>query len=168
MDLALIISKLIFGDLETSAGLQWTILCNRRVGKVWVIYVGGPRNPKLVIEPRLAVEIYDYMLSRYGTHFYLVEVSGTLLFVAQCAETVEPNGHDYVYETYKFRVWELDVIKGEAKEIEILGDGAIFLGCNASISIDSSKFAGVKPNRVYFTDTWRELFSHLGGGGRDC
>lgn len=107
------------------------------------------------------------MLSRYGTHFYLVEVSGTLLFVAQCAETVEPNGHDYVYETYKFRVWELDVIKGEAKEIEILGDGAIFLGCNASISIDSSKFAGVKPNRVYFTDTWRELFSHLGGGGRD-
>ncbi|KAK4338316.1 hypothetical protein RND71_042803 [Anisodus tanguticus] len=115
-----------------------------RLDKVWVIDVAGP-----VVEPRLAVQIYDDTFWPYAIHFYSVEVSGAPLFVEQFAKNVAPDAPHYVLKTSKFRVWELDVIKGEAKEIKTLGDGAIFLGRNASISMDSSMFLGVSPNHIY-------------------
>lgn len=65
-----------------------------------------------------------------------------------------PNG----WKTNKFRLFKIDVIKGEAKEIRSLGDKAIFVGCNASISIDTSKVVGAKPNHIYFTYDWTSLF----------
>ncbi|KAL3340725.1 hypothetical protein AABB24_029051 [Solanum stoloniferum] len=64
-----------------------------------------------------------------------------------------------VWKTNKFRLFKIDAIKGEAKEIKSLGDKAIFVGCNASIAIDSSKFVGVKPNHIYFTYDWTCMFS---------
>ncbi|KAF3647415.1 hypothetical protein FXO38_17044 [Capsicum annuum] len=62
-----------------------------------------------------------------------------------------------------------DVIKGELKEeIKTLGESAIFVGRNTPSSVDSSKFRGVKPNHIYFTDDWADQFNELeGGGGRD-
>ncbi|PHU28399.1 hypothetical protein BC332_00492 [Capsicum chinense] len=73
------------------------------------------------------------------------------------------------YKTLKFKVFELDVIKGELKEeIKTLGESAIFVGHNTPSSVDSSKFRGVKPNHIYFTDCWSDHFNVLeGGGGRD-
>lgn len=62
-------------------------------------------------------------------------------------------------EDNKFRLFKIDVIRGEAKEIKSLGDKAIFVGCNASISVDSSKLVGVKPNHIYFTYDWTNIFS---------
>ncbi|PHT57850.1 hypothetical protein CQW23_00213 [Capsicum baccatum] len=86
-----------------------------------------------------------------GTEFYLVEASSALLLVAQFS-------HGDSSATFKFKVVELDVIKGDFKKIKTMGDSAIFLGSNAVISIDASKFAGVEPNHIYFTliiTTWK-------------
>ncbi|KAF3681372.1 putative GDSL esterase/lipase-like [Capsicum annuum] len=96
-----------------------------------------------------------------GTKFYLVEVSSALLLVA-------PFSHGDSSATFKFKVVELDVIKGDFKQIKTLGDSAIFLGSNAVISIDASKFAEVEPSHIYFTDDWCIDYHYLeGGGGRD-
>lgn len=76
------------------------------------------------------------------------QVSGALLFVSQFCNY---DAFDRL-KTYKFRVWKLDLIRRKAKEIRVLGDRAIFLGKNGSISIDTSKSIRVKPNHIYFTN----------------
>ncbi|KAF7151902.1 hypothetical protein RHSIM_Rhsim02G0224400 [Rhododendron simsii] len=48
--------------------------------------------------------------------------------------------------------------KGRWVEITTLGDNALFLGDNASISVDASKFRGIKANRVYCTDKYWEFY----------
>nr|XP_016500464.1 PREDICTED: putative F-box protein At1g65770 [Nicotiana tabacum] len=126
-------------------------------GQVWVYDVP-------IGEPRDLVWLEDDMFKRPLVQFYLVEVSGALLLVSRFASE-GPNGGAV---TFKFRVFELDVIKGELKEINTLGESSIFLGRNGASSIDSSKFIGVKRNQIYFTDDWTDFFRTLeGGGGRD-
>ncbi|WMV25630.1 hypothetical protein MTR67_019015 [Solanum verrucosum] len=97
--------------------------------------------------------------NNYGPlkQLYLVEVSGALLLVSQFCNYDTVDG----LKTYKFRVWKLDLIRSKAKKITVLGDRAIFLGKNGSISVDASKSIGVKPNHIYFTDNWE------GGDGTD-
>ncbi|KAG5593419.1 hypothetical protein H5410_043933 [Solanum commersonii] len=131
-------------------------------GDVWVFDIAGPNDPKPpIVEPRFLVHLEDDMFGQAGTEFYLVEVSGALLLVARFS-------HGGGSLTFKFKVVELDVIKGDIKEMKTLGDSAIFLGSNAGVSVDVSKFTGVKPNQVYFTDDWEEQFTELeGGGGKD-
>ncbi|WMV27820.1 hypothetical protein MTR67_021205 [Solanum verrucosum] len=120
---------------------------------VSVIDIPEPSNPQPVVKPREVVEIRD--LSIDASRYFLIEVSGELLFVQQLMITEDvPNG----WKTNKFRLFKIDVIRGEAKEIKSLGDKAIFVGCNASISVDSSKLVGVKPNHIYFTYDWICLF----------
>ncbi|KAK4728595.1 hypothetical protein R3W88_021583 [Solanum pinnatisectum] len=166
--------------------LCWTIIASKKYGEVtdihyfngqlyltahpgiiFVVDPGNPGTPRLVIN----MEIYDIVVRRYGTFFHLVEVSGALLFVAQICDYEEPDGPNGGYSASMFRVWEIDVIKGEAKVIKELGDRAIFLGRNASININnvsSKQVLGVKPNHIYFTDGWTEMYPQLeGGGGRD-
>ncbi|OIT39554.1 hypothetical protein A4A49_30441 [Nicotiana attenuata] len=70
-------------------------------------------------------------------------------------------------QTFKIKVYELDIIKGELKEINSLGDSAIFLGLSGASSIESSKFTGVKRNHIYFTDDWCRIKNKEGGNGRD-
>lgn len=67
-----------------------------------------------------------------------------------------------------FKVLKLDVIKGELKEeVKTLGDSAIFWGLNiGACSVDSSKFPGIKPNHIYFTDDWFEKFYLMEDVGR--
>lgn len=49
-----------------------------------------------------------------------------------------------------------------------LGNSTIFLFLNTgTCSIDSTKFPGIKPNYIYFTDYWKDEFDYLDGGGRD-
>ncbi|XP_019228459.1 PREDICTED: putative F-box protein At1g65770 [Nicotiana attenuata] len=126
-------------------------------GQVWVYNVP-------IGEPRILAWRQDDMFKRPLVQFYLVEVSGALLLVTRFASE-GPNGGP---ETLKFRVFELDVIKGELKEINTLGESSIFLGRNGASYIDSSKFIGVKRNQIYFSDDWTDYYSTLeGGGGRD-
>lgn len=66
-------------------------------------------------------------------------------------------------------MYEIDVTKGELKEINTLGDYAVFVDLNGAIAIDSSsKFtARVKSNHIYFSDDEEEDFHHGDGGGGD-
>ncbi|XP_059290254.1 putative F-box protein At3g25750 [Lycium ferocissimum] len=136
------------------------------IGGVWAIDVAGPSNPQPVVEPRLVVKIDDYVSWTRGIEFCLVEVSGAPLFLTQFSECEKLDGPNGGRKTSKFRVWEIDETKGELKEIKSLEDRAIFLGCNGSISIDSSKSIEVKPNHIYYTDNWK-FFKIEGGDGRD-
>lgn len=69
------------------------------------------------------------------------------------------------YETIKFKVFEIDVIKGEVHEINTLGDSTIFLGRNGATAMVTT---GVKPNHIYFTDdVFESYFSVESGGGKD-
>ncbi|XP_009613257.1 F-box protein At4g35733-like isoform X1 [Nicotiana tomentosiformis] len=129
-------------------------------GQVWVFDVAGPSITKPIVKPRLLIWLKDKIFSQSSVKFYLVELSGTLLLVTRFSH----GG----CQTFKFKVFELDLIKLELKEINTLGDSAIFLGLNGASSVDSSKFIGVKPNHIYFTDDWEEEFKHVeDGGGRD-
>ncbi|OIT28504.1 hypothetical protein A4A49_52059 [Nicotiana attenuata] len=92
-----------------------------------------------VLVPRGLVWLEDDMFKRPLVQFYLVEVSGALLLVSRFASE-GPNGGAV---TLKFRVFELDVSKGELKEINALGESSIFLSLNGASSIDSSKFIGI-------------------------
>lgn len=120
-------------DIKYFKGQFYTIT-NRGV---WVIDNHDP--PRLLLKKN-----YD---CSYFTRYYLVEVSGALWIVKQfcdCVVLFERKSGDF-----EFQVWQLDLIEGEAKEIKILGDNALFLGRTASTSTEPS--IGVKPNHIYFT-----------------
>ncbi|KAK6795234.1 hypothetical protein RDI58_008687 [Solanum bulbocastanum] len=49
-----------------------------------------------------------------------------------------------------------------------IGDRALFLGANASRSVQASQFPGLKPNRIYFTNDYCESYlAYVQGGGLD-
>ncbi|XP_060204805.1 F-box protein At2g26160-like [Lycium barbarum] len=54
--------------------------------------------------------------------------------------------------TTTFQVFKLDIDAGTLIQIQDLGDRALFLGSNASLSVQASQFPGIKPNHIYFTD----------------
>ncbi|XP_049360020.1 F-box protein At2g26160-like [Solanum verrucosum] len=141
-------------------------------GKYYYICYGGRfYNLCSNFKPHLLVTLHD-LFYQHPVQFYLVEVSGALLLVTRFYNIDEDevdfaNGGRSV-ETYKFEVCELDVTKGELKEIKNLGDSTIFVGRNEASCIDSSKFTGIKPNHIYFTDDWFDFDREQEGGvGRD-
>ncbi|PHU06530.1 hypothetical protein BC332_23019 [Capsicum chinense] len=87
-------------------------------------------------------------------HGYLLELSGIFLIILR-------------FTGNKFEVFEIDVNKAELKEVNTLGDYAVFVGFNIAICIDSSKFARVKSNHIYFTDDDNEKSGEGDGGGRN-
>ncbi|KAH0645144.1 hypothetical protein KY284_033028 [Solanum tuberosum] len=50
----------------------------------------------------------------------------------------------------------VDLAAGELRETKQVGDRALFLGANASISVHASQFPGVKHNHIYYTDDFVE------------
>ncbi|KAF3663904.1 hypothetical protein FXO37_11775 [Capsicum annuum] len=99
-----------------------------------------------------------------SSELYLFELSGALLLVSRIGH----GGYSYgEYKTFKFEVFELDVIKRTSKEeIKTLGNSAIFWDSESPISVDTSKFKGVKPNHIYFADDSHRVFFN-GRGGSD-
>ncbi|KAH7840653.1 hypothetical protein Vadar_019799 [Vaccinium darrowii] len=77
----------------------------------------------------------------------------------------EFKGH---YGTKEFRVFKVDLSNREWVELQSLGDNALFVGDNASISVQASKFQGIRPNCIYFTDDcWPGYIWSKRGGGKD-
>ncbi|XP_019239766.1 PREDICTED: probable F-box protein At1g44080 [Nicotiana attenuata] len=135
--------------------------CVTWCGQVWVFDIAGAAIPQPIVTPQMLFPLKNDMFSQYlCQQFYLVEVSNSLLFVARVS-------HGIGGQTFKIKVYELDIIKGELKEINSLGDSAIFLGLSGASSIESSKFTGVKRNHIYFTDDWWGIKNKEGGNGRD-
>ncbi|XP_009603652.1 probable F-box protein At4g22060 [Nicotiana tomentosiformis] len=134
-------------------------------GEVRVFDVAGPSIAQPIVKSHFLVRLKDEIFDEASVQFYLVELHGALLLVTRFAHH---NEEEDGYDTFKFKLSELDVIKRELRDINDLGDSTIILGRNGASSIDSSKFKGVKPNHIYFTDDWVEEFNYVkGGGGRD-
>ncbi|XP_049378393.1 probable F-box protein At1g65740 [Solanum stenotomum] len=124
-------------------------------GKVRAYEVARPNiSDQPIVKTRLVVEMDEYSFSPHVAEYYLVELSGTLLLVAKFIKSNSDNPYS-TYHISKFKVHELDLIRGELKEeMKILGNVSMFLGNNWASCIDSSKFSGVKPNHIYFADKW--------------
>uniref|UniRef100_A0A803LQS9 KIB1-4 beta-propeller domain-containing protein n=1 Tax=Chenopodium quinoa TaxID=63459 RepID=A0A803LQS9_CHEQI len=103
--------------------------------------------PKL---PELGAEVFPY----------LVEVENTLLVIFRI---VFMYGYGHVnedkYWTESFEIFELNVDDGKFKQVQGVGEHAIFLGSNSTFSVHASSYKhGCKANCIYFTDVYREAF----------
>ncbi|PON33696.1 hypothetical protein TorRG33x02_354550, partial [Trema orientale] len=89
----------------------------------------------------------DDGIEKYSFHKrYLAEsFEGDLLHVKRYLRFTEVN------ETKMFRVfkWNMDLCKWV--EIKSLGDNALFIGDNTSVSVLASDFVGCQKNSIYFT-----------------
>uniref|UniRef100_M1DKH7 Ubiquitin-protein ligase n=1 Tax=Solanum tuberosum TaxID=4113 RepID=M1DKH7_SOLTU len=136
-------------------------------GKVRAYEVAGHNtSDQPIVKTRLVVEMAEYTFNPHVAEYYLVELSGALLLVTQFVKSNRyyPNGHGF-YNTSKFRVYEVDITRGELKEeMKTLGNLSMFLGNKWASWIDSSKFSGVKPNHIYFADKWLNHCSYLDMG----
>ncbi|XP_006368067.1 uncharacterized protein [Solanum tuberosum] len=120
-----------------------------------------------------------------GDEFYILESIGSLFVVVRYGvksrppiredssrrislTPIYPNDGTETYGTTNFGVFEVDLAAGELRETKQVGDRALFLGANASISVQASQFPGVKPNHIYYTDDFVESYLfYEEGGGRD-
>lgn len=138
-------------------------------GEIRAYEVAGPNITKPIVKTRLIVEMDQHKFNVPTVHYYLVELSGAQLLVSRFASS-NYNDPNCAFHSFKFEIFELDVVKGELKEkIKTLGESSIFLGRNWASCIDSCKFIGVKPNHIYFTDDWLDDYHRdaEGGAGRD-
>ncbi|KAF7149709.1 hypothetical protein RHSIM_Rhsim02G0224500 [Rhododendron simsii] len=98
---------------------------------------------------------------------YVVESAGVVLVVHRIIRRVSPStfsGDDpYIFETSGFTVFEVDSSAiGKGVEKTSLGDHALFLGDNASVSVDVSRFQGIKANCIYYIDSFKQGGNYMG------
>ncbi|PHU06623.1 hypothetical protein BC332_23112 [Capsicum chinense] len=134
--------------------------------EICIADVPGPGVLEPRVESRL-VRLNDNMnLFQHSTRYYLAELNNVLSLIVKSYK-MHPDD-DSIFNTIKCEVYEVDAMDGKLKEINNLGDSAIFLHLDGATSIDSTKFIGVKPNHIYFTDDWFEENHRLEcGGGKD-
>ncbi|XP_015084430.1 putative F-box protein At3g25750 [Solanum pennellii] len=78
-------------------------------GEFWVFQVPGPATPKPnAVEPHLLYWSEHDIFLQPSVQYYLVQLSDKLLFITRFAH--HPELHRY--KTYKFKVFEIDVVKG--------------------------------------------------------
>ncbi|TXG49583.1 hypothetical protein EZV62_025458 [Acer yangbiense] len=77
---------------------------------------------------------------------YLVELDGNLLLVARY------GNHISSYVTFVFEVYELNCVEKQWIKVKSIGNNAILLGINSSISLRVSPARNFKANCIYFID----------------
>ncbi|KAL3374622.1 hypothetical protein AABB24_006214 [Solanum stoloniferum] len=120
-----------------------------------------------------------------GDEFYILESMGSLFVVVRygvksrapiredssrlsLTPIYDDDNDGETYGTTNFGVFEVDLAAGRLRETKEVGDRALFLGANASISVQASQSPGVKPNHIYYTDDFVESYlSYEEGGGMD-
>lgn len=90
-----------------------------------------------------AKTIKRYVINSYGGE--LLQVVRYFYFEESNGEIIGPR------KTEKFKIFSLDFDKRKWNEINNLGDVALFLGDNSSISVLASDFVGCQPSCIYFT-----------------
>ncbi|KAL0007074.1 hypothetical protein SO802_008576 [Lithocarpus litseifolius] len=114
---------------------------------------------------------------------YIVESSGGLLLVSRMRgghlysyyededEDQEEVINDDPYVTIGFTILKLkrstqarSKYKYKYVKVHSLGDRALFVGDNSSVSLSASSFNGCKANCIYFTDDNFEFYGANGGG----
>ncbi|XP_034675006.1 F-box protein SKIP23-like [Vitis riparia] len=98
---------------------------------------------------------------------YLVESGEELLLVTRYLDLtydVEPDQTSLIYRTTRFQVCRLDSKAPRWEVVSSLGDRALFLGENLSLSLSSVDFPGCKGNCIYYTDDYSEdNYDGIGG-----
>ncbi|KAK4734503.1 hypothetical protein R3W88_008764 [Solanum pinnatisectum] len=119
-------------------------------------------------------------------HLYILESLGSLFVVVRYAVHFRPIqddcdmipltlvprlyhvGVEVTYGIRYFGVSRVDLAASKMMETKELGDATFFLGANASLSVQASRYPGIKPNHIYFTDDYYETYmSYEEGGGLD-
>ncbi|KAH7840777.1 hypothetical protein Vadar_021439 [Vaccinium darrowii] len=150
------------------------------VGKIFVCDVGGHDPTVAHVVGAIPYEIVRKKRS------YIVESKGEVLVVVRDGydnmdylgdniyeEEDEDEGKDECWGGYRarmtteFRVFKVEVSNGEWVELQSLGDNALFVGYNASISIQAGKFQGIRPDCIYYTDDRWPVFKWFERGGKD-
>ncbi|OAY74121.1 putative F-box protein [Ananas comosus] len=116
---------------------------------------------------------YDDLI--WGNSTYLVEHQGSLLQVLRKRRPSKKSRPDkplLQYLTFGFHVFRLDPSSSAWEMIESLGDGALFLGRNTSVSVSATDLRWCKGNCIYFTDgddlsPWSAISLGGRGAGRD-
>ncbi|XP_065868010.1 uncharacterized protein [Euphorbia lathyris] len=98
---------------------------------------------------------------------YLVECCGQLLMVIPYdGEDPHPDIDD-MYFINGFVVYEFDMIECQWKLVKDIGDYALFVGLNTSLSFHISQFPEVRRNVIYYTDSFLWVRKYGGFGGYD-
>ncbi|PIA64252.1 hypothetical protein AQUCO_00100023v1 [Aquilegia coerulea] len=152
----------IYGQFNTLAFLKsgdktWKSLDNKHMVMEDVIYfkdhfysvsyVGSVFSCD-VNHPHPKIEIVAPCPSNHKGKNYLVDFFGDLL---QIRRVMMDPSEDY---TARFEVFKLDLCTRKWSQLESLGDQALFVGDNYSVSLSSSDF----PVCIYFTDDNIEQF----------
>ncbi|XP_010027095.2 F-box/kelch-repeat protein At1g57790 [Eucalyptus grandis] len=104
-----------------------------------------PKNKYKPQENRVVLEKFEGWPT-----FYLVECSGSLLFVVR----QKHSSFDPVSST-RFQVCKVDLDGGTWTKAERLGSASIFLSYECSFSVElkaKSRLPGIRANHIYFTD----------------
>ncbi|XP_058203102.1 uncharacterized protein LOC131317581 [Rhododendron vialii] len=139
-------------------------LCYGVVGtKILAFDVLGPNpNVALVVGYGPSHECFEELQKPY-----VVESAGVVLIVNRIIRQVSPSTFSkddpYIFETCGFTLFEVDSSeKGKWVEKTSLGNSALFLGGNASVSVDASRFQGIKANCIYYTDSFKRGGNYMG------
>lgn len=97
---------------------------------------------------------------KYVFRSYLVDSNEGLLMVQRILEWEVDK-----CVTKKFKVFELNCNKSEWVEKKALGDIALFVGDNSSVSVLASNFRQCEPNCIYFNQDNNRIKSEIGPYG---
>ncbi|KAL5801198.1 hypothetical protein ACOSQ3_032830 [Xanthoceras sorbifolium] len=153
-----------YSDIIYYEGKFYALDCR---GCIMTCDVGGD-NPTVAQE--VANMPYE-LFKKYFERLYLVESGGEFLVVSREIgepSTIQEGRHNSTYATLKFHVFKVDLMTNTWTKIKELGNRALFLGNNTSVSIEASYNSFCKSNCIYFTDDNGETYRHYGdGGGKD-
>ncbi|XP_030968889.1 putative F-box protein At1g65770 [Quercus lobata] len=160
-----------FTDITFYGGLVYAV---GRRGMVVSFDVNSKKySSHLQLKPNIIVPSCYHRTFRYAERVYIVEsMKGDLLVVRRfmerkegLLEEIEEGEEERKSVTESFKVHKLllnDQTKGsleEHVEVKSLGDEALFVGDNQSMSILASNFPGCQPNSIYFTDDSIDVFA---------
>lgn len=136
---------------------------------------------KMEIEPTFfetEAELKELSRDLYTNQSYIVEAMGEILLVVRYigqfvrkedrvpVPKKDRSLYGCTYMTLKFRVFKLDFARTVWEEIESLGDRALFLGGNHSLSLSTAGHGSpsCRQNSIYFADAnWSEMDSSRWG-----
>ncbi|KDO51367.1 hypothetical protein CISIN_1g041839mg [Citrus sinensis] len=135
------------------------------VGEIMAWDLSGDDPSVRELVAKMPSEIVDGMLFE---KLYLVESDGTLLVVWRRRAYPSEN-YNSCRGTYAFQVFKVDLFANTWMEIKDIGNRALFLGHNSSLSVQVLDSSICIPNSIYFTDdSWRSYMARRRrGGGKD-
>ncbi|XP_074297034.1 putative F-box protein At5g55150 [Silene latifolia] len=108
-------------------------------------------------------EVFKNRLNKHLQEMYFVESLGKLLIVLRHKRNVwDPDSQvneDEIYKTDRFEVFAFDSEARKWEQVTELGDVALFVGDNQSISVRASDCRNCKSNCIYFTDDCDEFWN---------